>query len=143
MPVTSAQTGLGIKFAIGNGTGGSSTSYADVAVEVTNVVVPNLKRAANDATHLNSPEDYEEYIGGRKGMDPTTIEFNYTPDAADAIYTHWQIGSGDYQFTYRNGVRIQFSGVPTNWKPGDGSEETMKGSLTIQPSGPPTLLAPV
>ena len=143
MPATSAIIGQGSKFAIGNGVDGSSTQYPDISVEITNIPGPELKRDVHDATHLNSPDNYREFIAGLNGVDPITLDFNFVPDASDTLLAHYNVGKGDYQITFPNGVRLQFSGIPTAWKPGDATADVMKGSMTIQPSGKPALLAPV
>lgn len=143
MPQTGAAIGQGAIFSIGNATGGASTAYVDVSIEITNMTSPQLNRDAIDATHLLSPENFREYIAGLKGQDTFTLEFNYLPAVTDELYANWQAGAGDYQMTYPDGIRMQFSGIPTAWKPGDASAETMKGTMTIQPSGKPTMLAAI
>lgn len=140
MAVTSATIGMGATFAIGDGVDGGSLTYATVG-EVTNITSPGITREAIDATHLLSPDDFREFIAGLLDADPATLGFNYVPSAADVLYTAALAKKGDFQITYPNGVKFQFSGIVTAWKPGDGSTTTMVGEMTIKPSGKPNLVA--
>lgn len=140
MTVTSATIGMGAIFGIGDGIDGGSVTFIKIG-EVTNISPPTQNREAIDATHLESDEDYREFIPGLKDGDSATITFNYVPTATDAIYTQFNIGKGDFELIYPSGLKFQFSGVVTGWKPGDASTTTMVGELTIKQSGPPTLLA--
>lgn len=141
MPVTSAAIGMKATFSIGDGFDGGSTNYAIVGVEVTSITSPGITRETIDATHLMSPDEFREYIAGLLDTDPATIGFNYTPDATDALYAAMMAGKGDFRITYPNGVKLDFSGIPQSWKPGDPSTTTMAGEFTVKPSGKPTLNA--
>ncbi|MBY6141123.1 outer capsid protein Hoc [Leisingera daeponensis] len=140
MPVTSAQIGMGATFSIGDGFDGGSTIYTKLG-EVTGITSPGITREAIDATHLESPDDFREYIAGLLDTDPATISFNYNPSATDALYAAMIAGKGDFRITYPNGVKLDFSGIPQSWKPGDPSTTTMAGEFTVKPSGKPTLSA--
>jgi len=138
MPVTSAETGMGATFSIGDGQDGGSTVYTKVG-EVTSITSPAITRETIDVTHLESPDDFREYIAGLLDTDPATIGFNYVPSAADALYAAMIAGKGDFRITYRNGVKLDFMGIPQNWKPGDPSTSTMAGEFTVKPYGKPVL----
>jgi hypothetical protein len=140
MTVTSAQTGQGMTFSIGDGFDGGSTTYTKVA-EVTNITTPKLSRETEDGTHLESPDDHREYLVGLLNSDPATIQVNYLPTEIDALRAAVIAGKGDFRITNRNGVTMTFSGVATGWKPGDGTNGKMTGEFTVQPSGLPTLAA--
>ena len=142
MPVTSAVTGMGAQFAIGDGNNGGSTTYLPVG-EVTNITSPSLTREAIDATHLMSPDQFREVIAGLLDSEPATITFNYVPGAADPLYTAMLAGAGDFRITYPNGVQLNFSGIPTAFKPGDPSTTTMTGEFTVKASGKPEFAAGV
>ena len=141
MSVTSAATGMKATFSIGNGVDGGSTTYAKVGFEVTSITSPGITREAIDATHLESPDDFREFIPGLMDTDPATIAFNYTADAADPLYAAMMAGKGDFRITFPNGVKLDFSGIPQSWKAGDPSTSTMAGEFTVKPSGKPTLTA--
>lgn len=136
MTVTSAAIGMKSTFSVGDGADGGSTSFSK-AGEVTNITAPSITREAIDATHLESPDDFREHIAGLLDGEPATISFNYLPSETDMLYTAMMAGKGDFRITYPNGIYIQFSGIPTNWKPGDPSTTTMAGEFTVKPSGKP------
>ena len=142
MTVTSAVIGMKATFSIGDGVDGGSTTYAKLG-EVTSITSPGITRETIDATHLESPDDFREYIAGLMDTDPATIAFNYVPSAVDALYTAMIAGKGDFRITYPNGVKFDFSGIAQSWKPGDPSTTTMAGEFTVKPSGKPTLAAAV
>jgi hypothetical protein len=143
MPVTSAAIGMKATFSIGDGVDGGSTTYTKVGFEVTSITSPGITREAIDATHLESPDDFREFIAGLMDTDPATIAFNYNPSATDTLYAAMIAGKGDFRITYPNGVKLDFSGIPQSWKPGDPSTTTMAGEFTVKPSGKPTLAAAV
>lgn len=140
MPITQARIGMTATFAIGDGINGGSTIYTTVG-DVTGITAPGITREAIDATHLQSPEQFREFIAGLLDTEQATVMFNYVPSAADDLYDAIRAGAGDFEITYPGGVRLQFSGIPVSWKPGDPSPDTMKGEFTVKPSGPPTLVA--
>ena len=141
MSVTSAETGMKATFSIGNGVDGGSTTYTRVGFEITSITSPGITREAIDATHLESPDDFREFIPGLMDTDPATIAFNYNADAADPLYAAMMAGKGDFRITFPNGVKLDFSGIAQSWKPGDPSTTTMAGEFTVKPSGKPTLIA--
>lgn len=141
MAISSASTGMGSTFAVGNGVDGGSVSYVKVG-EVTNIDHGGISVEAIDVTHLESPDDAHEFIPGSSTAAPVTITFNYVPSASDPLHTLILAKKGDFQTTYKNGVKMQFSGVVTDWKPGSPSATTMTGELTVQPSGLPVFVAP-
>lgn len=142
MTVTNAAIGMKATFSIGNGVDGGSVTYTKVAFEVTSITSPGITRETIDATHLESPDDFREYIAGLMDTDPATIAFNYTADAADPLYAAMIAGKGDFRITFPNGVKFDFMGIPQAWKPGDPSTTTMAGEFTVKPYGKPTLTAP-
>jgi hypothetical protein len=141
MAISGALTGMGSTFGVGNGVDGGSVSYVKVG-EVTNIDQGGISVEAVDVTHLESPDDAHEFIPGLSTADPVTVTFNYKPDAADPLYALVLAKKGDFQTTYKNGVKLQYSGVVTNWKPGSPSTTTMVGELTVQPNGLPKFVAP-
>ena len=139
MSVTSAETGMKSTFSIGDGVDGGSTKYAVAGFEITSITSPGVTREAVDVTHLESPDNFREFIPGLMDTDPATIAFNYNADASDPLYAVMLVGKGDFRITFSNGVKLDFSGIPQSWKPGDPSTTTMVGEFTVKPSGKPTL----
>lgn len=140
MPPTTAKTGLGIQFAIGDGIGGGSVTYAQVG-EVVAITMPEISRDLEDVTHLESPDDFKESIGALLDASECSITFNYVADAADVLYTKMLSGDIDVQITYKNGVKLQLTGIVTKWKPGDASPAKMQGTFAMKPSAKPILVA--
>jgi Lambda phage tail tube protein, TTP len=136
MAVTGAITGTGVIFSIGNGSGGGSITYTDVG-EVTNIKHPSITREAIDATHLASPDKFREFIAGMLDTEPATISLNYVPSAADPLYAAILAGAGDFRITHPNGVKMDFMGIPTNFAPGDVSNDKMQGEFVVKGSGKP------
>lgn len=141
MAISGASTGMGSTFSIGNGVDGGSVSYVKVG-EVTNIDQGGIDIEAIDVTHLESPDEAHEFIPGLPTAAPVTVTFNYVPSASDPLHALALIKKGDFQTTYKNGVKLQYSGVVTNWKPGSPSTTTMTGELTFQPNGLPVFVAP-
>lgn len=140
MPATSAKTGLGATFAIGDGIDGGSTTFTPMG-EVTNITAPSFSREAIDATHLGSENEFREYIPGLKDGEAATISFNYVASTSDAAFAVFNTGKGDFRLTYPNGVKMDFSGIVTGWKPGDATTSIMQGELTVKPTGVPVFSA--
>jgi hypothetical protein len=140
MTVTSANIGMKATFSLGDGIDGGSTVYAKIG-EVTSITSPGITRETIDATHLESPEDFREFIAGLLDTDPATVNFNYVASAADPLFTAMITGKCDCRITYPNGVKMDFSGIAQSWKPGDPSTSTMVGAFTVKPSGKPSLTA--
>ncbi|WP_312530212.1 phage tail tube protein [Paracoccus sp. (in: a-proteobacteria)] len=139
MPETKAQIGLGAKFGIGTVAGGP---YAGAA-EVTRVTPAGWTRNTVDATHLESPDAYAEFIAGLKTGSDCTFDVNWVPDAADPLLAAFEAGSGYFQLTFPSGtVALQFKGIVTAFAPGEISPEgKLSASVTIKPSGKPVIVA--
>jgi len=135
MPATAAQIGLGSKFGIKNG-----SSYSDTA-EVTNITLPGWTRNTVDATHLQSPEGWAEFIAGLKTASDCTFTINWIPAISDPLLTAFDAGKGDFQVIFPSGtLAMQFTGIVTNYTPGEVSPEgKLTAQVTIKPSGKPVL----
>ena len=140
MPATSAKTGMGATFSIGDGMDGGSTAYTKLG-EVVNITAPSFSREAIDATHLESEGEFREFIPGLKDGEAATVSFNYVPSASDAAFAAYNKGKGDFRLTYPNGVTMDFSGIVTGWKAGDVSTSIMQGEMTVKPTGVPVFTA--
>jgi hypothetical protein len=139
MTVTAAKTGLGLIFGIGNGVDGGSTTYAKIG-EILNLSPPEISRETHDASHLESPDNFREHIGGMLDTGSATVSFNYVPSASDVVYTAALAEKGDFEIIFPGGVKMQFMGVVTNWKPGEGTSGVMVGEITIKGTGKPTFV---
>ncbi|WP_017999924.1 phage tail tube protein [Paracoccus sp. N5] len=136
MPATNAQIGLGSRFGIKNG-----ATYTAVA-EVTRITPAGWSRNTVDATHLESPDAYAEFIAGLKTGSDCTFDVNWIPAPSDPLLAAFEAGDGDFQILFPSGtVAMQFAGVVTEFKPGEVSPEgKLSASVTIKPSGKPLIV---
>ncbi len=138
MPVTAAKTGYGSLFGIEGGTPGT---YVDVG-EVTSITPPSRTRETVDATQLNSPDGTEEVIAGLLRTGEARIAMNLVPSATHVLADDFDNTTGNYQITFPNGVRMQFTGIPIGLEYGDLTPEgRMTVSFSIKAQGAPALLA--
>ncbi|WP_417723956.1 phage tail tube protein [Salipiger sp.] len=135
--MTNAKTGYGSKFGIEGETPGE---YVDQA-EIVRIKLPGYTRDEEEATHLQSPDRYKEFIAAMKEAQPVEIEFNWIASESDAMLAAFEAETGKYQITAPNGVRLQFSGYFLTYSPPELTNGKMSATATIRPSGKPTLLA--
>ena len=69
--MSQAINGIGAKFYRWNG------SAWDEYAEVTSITPPNPTRDTDEVTHLNSPDEYKEYIGGMRDGGTMTVAMNF------------------------------------------------------------------
>lgn len=134
MPATAAQIGLGSRFGIR----GEGDTYSAVA-EVTRITLPGWTRNSVDATHLESPDGWAEFIPGLKTASDCTFEMNWVPAAEDPMLAAFNAGTGNFQCIFPNGATaIRFAGMVTSFTPGEVSPEgKLSASVTIKPTGAP------
>jgi predicted ester cyclase len=137
MPATLADIGDGSKFGIEGSTPGT---YVDVA-EVKTIQLPGFMRDAQEATHLESPDGYKEYIPGRKDMTEASFTLNWVMSETDALVTAFEATSGNYQITGPNGKRLRFAGFFTAYTLPELSGDVMEATVTVRPTGKAELLA--
>jgi predicted secreted protein len=131
---TSAAIGYSTTFGIKNGGG----TFDNVA-EVTSVKPPGYSRDAIDATHMESPDRFREYIAGMMDAGEVTIGLNYVPAASDAVLTALTAGKGDFKITLPNGVTVTFSAVVTAYDIDAPLDDKMTATATFKVSGKPVL----
>lgn len=132
---TSAAIGYGSSFGIHNG-----SAYVSVS-EITNISWPGYSRDAIDATHMQSPDIFREYIAGFMDAGEASIEMNFVPAVADVIVAAMIAGVGLFQIAHPNGVKLQFSAIVTGYEPGLPLDDKMTATASFKVTGKPTLLA--
>lgn len=73
---TEARIGHGSKFQTGDGN--SPEAFTDMA-EVTSITPPNMSRDSVDASHMQSPDEWREFIAGLKDGGEVSLELNFVP----------------------------------------------------------------
>ena len=138
MPETNAQIGIGATLGI---KAASASDYTSVA-EVTRVTPAGWTRNTVDATHLQSPDAYAEFIAGLKTASDCTFDVNWVPTVSDPLLAAFEAGTGEFQLTFPSGtVALQFKGIVTAFAPGEISPEgKISASVTIKPSGKPVIV---
>lgn len=133
--MTVAAIGYGSKFAIY-----TAGNYVDVA-EVTNITWPGYSRDAVDATHMQSPDTFREYIAGLMDAGEVSIEINFVPSATDVIVAAMVAGVGQFRIEHASGVKLLFSAIVTGYEPAVPLDDKMTASATFKVTGKPTFLA--
>lgn len=139
MAATEAEISLGV--VLKKGTTAIDGAYTDFGLEITNATAPGWTRAANDATHMASPNGWGEVImSGIKQQKPFTVEFNWivgdtgdvktAMEADDMVY--WKIEFPD------NSSVITKAGISDFSPGGMDPAGKMTGSCEFTPSGEPT-----
>ncbi|WP_121068608.1 phage tail tube protein [Chachezhania antarctica] len=138
--MSDADIGYGAKFGIEDP--GTPGTYIDTA-NVTRIKPSGYTRDEEDATHLQSPDMMKEFIPALMEATPVEIDINWVPVAPDPFVTEIEAGGGNYQITAPNGVRMQFPGFFLIYEPGDLTNGKMTATVTVRPTGKPTLLGAV
>lgn len=137
---TDADIGFNSAFGI---EGSTADTYEDVA-EVISITPPGMTRGTQEATHLKSPDNHHEHIALLSDSEEASLTVNFVPSATDALFAAFNAATGKYQITYPNGVMMRFAGIVTGYTPPELTPEgKMEATVTIKPSGKPTLHAAV
>ena len=138
--MTTADIGYNSSFGIEGETPGT---YVDVA-EGMAITPPGMTRGTEQATHLKSPDEYHEHIALLADAGEASFTVNFVPSATDTLFAAFNAKTGNYQITYPNGVMLRFGGIVTGYTPPElAPEGKMEATVTIKPSGKPTLYAAV
>lgn len=136
MAASKAKTGWGARVGRKAATG----SDYDYFAEVSNINGIGMTRAAISAYHLESPENWDEFIAGMKTGRPVTLTLNFDPTDTSAVVTAFEAGTGEFRILFPGGtVAFDFAAVVTDFSLGDISGDKMTASLVMQPSGKPVL----
>lgn len=129
---TNAALGYGVLFGIKNGGG----TFDNVA-EVTNVKPPAYARDAIEATHMESPDRFREYIAGLMDAGEVSIEINYVPSASDVVIAALAAGKGTFKITHPNSVTLTFDAIVTNYEPQLPLDDKMTAAATFKVTSKP------
>lgn len=140
--MTSAKIGYGAILRYYNGSG-----YTVVAERV-DISGPSFSREAVDATHMDSPNGWMEFIAGLKDGGEISFEGNHLPaDASQnasagvlslfvsGALTNWQL-----VFPDAGATTWTFPGIVTGFEPSLPNADKASLSVTLKLSGEPTLV---
>lgn len=138
--MSDAQIGYGTTF--GRGDGASPEVFTTVA-EVVNITPPQLSREEVEASHLSSPDQFNEYKPGMRDGGNPTITMAFLPgdlthqNILDDYHSNSLV---NYQITYPDGAIFDFSGFVTGYAPSEaGNNERLTVEVTFRVSGKPVL----
>jgi len=137
MPATTAELGYGARFGIKSG-----ATY-DYGAEVTSLTPPSMTRDTVDATHLESPDAYKEFIAGLKETGEASITINYAPSGSDALITAFEAGAGEFRILFPGGaLALDFAGIVTGYEIGDlVATDKMSATFTVKGTGKASIVA--
>lgn len=139
---TNADIGYGTTFSSGDGL--SPETFTELA-EVTKITPPNMSRDAVEASHMQSPNAWREFIAGLKNGGDVSLELNFDPDgtAATALMAELTLSgsaaSKNRQITFTDGTVFAFAGILTAFEPDAPIDDRMVASVTFKVNGEPTL----
>lgn len=110
--------------------------------EVTSINMPSLQRDTHDATHMESPEAWREFIPGLKNAGEVKLELNFVPASATDqrirdtfdtdVVPQWRIV---FSVPTSPNEAITFSAIVTNYEVTGPVADKMTASLTMKISG--------
>lgn len=142
MAETQAKIGYGTLLKFGDGA--SPESFTTVA-EVINIDGPGLSRSIPEATHMESPDGYREYLAGLKDGEEVTVECNFLPgnatqDPSTGVLSFFESGARkNWQvvWPFSPAVTWEFSGIVTGFQPTTPVDDKITLSVTIKVTGKP------
>ena len=141
MAATIGTSGFGTLLKAGNGA--SSETFATIA-EVKNIKGPAITLEMLDATHMESPNGFREWLPSFKDSGEVTFTLNFLP----ASTGHKAITTDLYARTKRNfqlvfpntgATRWSFAGYYVNFAANAGISEILTADVTIRVTGGVTI----
>ncbi len=113
--------------------------------EVTTVSGPGLTRETIDASHMQSPAMWREFIKGMKDAGELSFDVNMIPGNASQwglisdFYDDVALANFDLVFPDARGTVWSFRGIVTSYEPTNAIDDKLAASVTIKLSGVPSL----
>lgn len=136
MPATEARIGYGSKFSIEND---DTPGTYDELAEVVSITPPSDSVDMIDATHMQSPGRYREFIPGLIDPGECSIEMNYVPGGLTDVRLRQVKTDGvvkSYRITYPNGATHTFRAFLMTYQPNDPLEDKMTATAAFRVTGP-------
>jgi len=134
---TSAKIGMGTLFALAR----PAAPAAFVIIgERTKVPLPKLSRDAIDATHMDSADQYREFIAGLRQGGDLPLEMNLVPGSASEMLLLEHFADSvtwPCKMTLPNGATWEAAVLMTNYEPDPPMDGKMTASATFKISGKP------
>lgn len=137
MPPTLATSGYGAKFYLGDG--GGPEVFTKIS-ELAAVVPPDKQQETAEATHMESPQRFKEYILTMKDSGEVQLTFNWLPTDStqaliDAAYDNSRRCNMRIVF-YGDTQRIEGQGIITNISRTIPMGDRLTRVVTIKATGP-------
>lgn len=133
---TNADIGHGAKYEIWN-PALNPAAYVALA-EVVNIDPGSDEADLIDATHMDSPNNRREYIGGLIDGAEGTVELNYVPGSATDLLIrarHSLQDTQNHRITFPNGVKLVFPGIVRSIGRSVPVADKMSMSVTVKKAG--------
>lgn len=136
---TQAMIGHGTLFQTGDDA--SPQTFATLA-EVTNITPPSIARDAVEATHMQSPEKWREFIAGLKDGGELAVELNYVKTSAATMMAEFDSDVvKDRRITFPDGSTFDMAALCTAFEPDAPNDDKIAASATFKVSGKPVFTA--
>lgn len=132
---TEAAIGHGTIFAMA--TIAAPGDYVNLA-EVTSVKPPPVTRDIIDATHMQSPGKWREFISGLKDGGECTLDLNFVPGGATSTrleLAQTEEEPSNCKITFPNGAVWYFAAYCTGYEPEAPVDDKMTASVTFKVTG--------
>lgn len=141
MAATAGTSGFGTLLQVGDGT--SSESFTTIA-EVTNISGPSESLETIDATHMESPSSYREYIPSLLDSGDISFDVNFLPGNATqtGLRTDMQARTlRNFQMVFTDSAASQysFSAYVTGFEISAQIDDKLSASITLKVTGPVVL----
>lgn len=125
--------GVTIEFGDGSGT------YTPIG-NVTSVEGPEIERETVDVTAHDSPDMWNEFVGGLKNGGEVSVEVNYDPAEHDTLMAQFDKDEPvPWRIVWPNEIGYwDFSAIMTGFSPEAPVDDKLSAELTLQVSGKPT-----
>lgn len=123
---------------------GLSTGVFSTVGEVLDIAPPSMTRDVVDATHMQSPERWREYIAGLKDGGEVSVEVNFVPGNAATTAALADLNTdtpGYYKITFPDDTEWGFAAFMTGIEPGDPLDDKMTATFTFKLTGKPAFVA--
>jgi hypothetical protein len=141
---TNATIGHGTLWKRGNGA--SPTEIFTTVAEVTALSGPGMTRDIIDATHMESPERYREYIGGMRDGGEITVTLNLVAKGtafANALTDFGANAPVNYEMTWTDGSKFAVSAFLSSRSQEIALDDKQSLELTYKVTGKPVFTAGV